>query len=216
MKLSYDKIAYNIENIPETEKCIEHFPDLMTQAHVFEADDVPEGVSTDKVLRYLIYMFAPHTPVRDAFPSIDKRKKYVLNKLNILGDEENEINEGYSDMCLMKSSWIILRFLAFTRLQKSEDYGIMATAELRMAELQKALLTVGIDKSTDDTNYQKGLEGWRVQMVAARDRIMAGESSLVLQQSITFSVRADTLGISIEEVARVFREKGEVFNEIIP
>ena len=59
IKLDFSKISYNIEGIPDDESVIYRFSDLANQAHILDrSDDLPEGVSADKVVRYLIYMFA--------------------------------------------------------------------------------------------------------------------------------------------------------------
>jgi hypothetical protein len=216
IKLDFSKIAYNIEAIPEGQAVIYGFSDLASQSHVFDrSDDLPHGVDADKVLRYLIYMFAPGTPVRDAYPDINQRKRYTLNKLNIVIDE-NDTDEGYAQLCLMNATWAVERYIAFTRLQCSEDYSIMSTADIRIAALQRALLTQPVDKSGDDKNFQEGLERWRQTLVDARGRIMNDETSITLQKAITFSVRAENLGIQPEYYARVWREKKEIFPDVIP
>jgi hypothetical protein len=76
--------------------------------------------------------------------------------------------------------------------------------------------TKDLGKAGDLDKYRKDLEGWRAMLVDARARIMQEETSIVLQKGITFSVKAETLGIMPEEYSRVYREKKEVFPEIIP
>ena len=212
--LDYSKIAYPIEGIPMTEKVIMKFSDLMTQADILDReDDLPLGVSADVVLRYLIYMFASGSPVKTAFPDILMRKQYVLKKLKI----EASDGDGYSEMCLMSEDWIVNRFITFTRIQCSEDYGILSTAEILMARTQDMIIkTKDLGKAGDLDKYRKDLEGWRAMLVEARARILQEETSIVLQKGVTFSVKAETLGIMPEEYSRVYREKREVFPEIIP
>lgn len=212
MKLDYSRIAYNIESIPEGEKCIEHFPDLMTQAHIFEADDLPEDVDSDKVLRYLIYAFAPGTPLRNAIPHLDKRRKFILGKLNLLAEAQG----GYGEMCLINKPWIIERFIAFTRLQQSEDYAILSSAEVMIDKIQRKLLDVDIDKAGDSVKYNNDLEAWRKTFSEARERIMNEEKSVELARGITFSVKAESLGLSPEETAKVWRATGKIFEDVIP
>jgi len=216
IKLDFTKISYNIEGIPDDEAVIYRFSDLASQAHILDrSDDLPEGVSADKVVRYLIYMFAPGTPVKDAYPDINQRKRYTLNKLNIMVDDTDPEN-GYAQLCMMNVDWAVERYITFTRLQCSEDYSIMSTADIRIAALQRALLTQPVDRSNDDKNFQAGLESWRQTLVDARSRIMNDEVSITLQKAITFSVRAENLGIQPEHYARVWREKKEIFPEVIP
>lgn len=213
--LDYSRIAYPIEGIPDDEQVIEKFPDLLSKADVFCRDDVPEGVDTDKVLRYLIYMYAPGTPL-DEIPDIPARKNYVLKKLGIMEGDDEDVLSGYGEMCAINKPWIVERFITFTSFHCSIDYGIMHTAMIRVQTIQKALLTAEIDKSTDDSNYQKGLEGWRVKYEEARERITKGEQSVILQRAMNFMISAKTLGISPEEFSRVWREKKEIFPEVIP
>jgi hypothetical protein len=216
IKLDFSKISYNIEGIPDDEAVAYRFSDLASQAHILDrSDDLPEGVSADKVVRYLIYMFAPGTPVKDAYPDINQRKRYTLNKLNIMVDDTDS-EDGYAQLCMMNVDWAVERYITFTRLQCSEDYSIMCTADIRIAALQRALLTQPVDRSNDDKNFQAGLESWRQTLVDARSRIMNDEVSITLQKAITFSVRAENLGIQPEHYARVWREKKEIFPDIIP
>lgn len=210
MILDYSSTAYQIEGVPLNKKCIERFSDLMTQAHIFDADDAPDGIDNDKVLRYLIYMFSPGTPLITAIPDIDNRKRYVLGKLE-LNDQS-----AYASMCDMTEPWIIERFIAFTRLLQSEDYSIMASAEVMMSKISKELLAVESSKAGDYGKYREDLEKWRLTLVQARERILKEESSIRAQRAVTFSVKAQNMGISPEEVARVFREKKEVFAHVIP
>jgi hypothetical protein len=217
INLDFSRIAYPIEGIREDERVIETFPDLMSQAHIFDReDDLPAGVNNDKVMRYLIYMFSPGTPVKPEFPDIQKRKQFVLKKLELTANEEETTADGYGEMCLMRQMWIIERFLAFTRIQCSVDYTLGATYESRMYAMQKALLTASVDKSTDDTNYQKGLEGYRKGLEEIVERIMMDEKSVVAQKAVMFSIKSESLGIDPETYTRIFREKREVFPEIRP
>lgn len=213
LKLDFSSIAYNIEGIPEDKDVIEVFPDLMARAEIFEDDDVPEGVSKDKTLRYLIYMHSPFSPVVSTFPDINQRRKWTVNKLGI---EEKNGETPYKGLILMEEPWAISRFIAFTELQCSEDYAIIETCRYRMAALQREMLTKGIEKSNDDSNYQKALEGYRQMIVDARKRIMNAEDSVKLEKSITFSLTQKMLDIQPEVYTRIWRDKKEIFPEIIP
>lgn len=213
MKLDFSKIAYNIEDIPEHEDVLDRFSDLALQSHVFgRSDDLPDGVSADKVLRYIIYMFSPGTPVTSAFADIDKRKKYVLFKLNI----DLEEMPYYAGMCLMNEPWAVDRYIAFMQMQCSEDFGVFSSALIMMTNIQREMLVTKFDKTTDFKNLQGGLESWRDTAVSARERLMHDESSLVLQKAITFSATASGLGIQPEEYTRVWRDKKEIFPDVVP
>lgn len=215
IKLDFSRSVYPIEDIPDHESVVERFSDLMSQAHVFMNPDMPKGVDADKVMRYLIYMFGPGTPVQKALPDLAQRKQYVLKKLGLLESDDKE-TEGYSGLCLMNEDWAIERFICFTRLSCSEDYLMMNTAELQIAAMQRGILSTSVSKAAEYKAYQEGLEKWRQTLVDARTRVMNEEISLVLQRSVTFSVRAETLGIRAEEYSRIWRDKREIFPEIIP
>jgi len=163
----------------------------------------------------LIYMFDEKTPVKEAYPDINQRKRFVLNKINVQADEDI-VGDGYGQMCLMNQPWIIERFIAFTRLTGSEDYGILETALTRIAAMQKGLLLLDVSKATDDKNYQEGLERWRETATRARERIMQDEQSLALQRSLTFIVSSQSLGIRPEEYTREWRNRKDIFSDIVP
>jgi len=81
----------------------------------------------------------------------------------------------------------------------------------RLSKISKELLAVESSKAGDYGKYREDLEKWRLTLVQARERILKEESSIRAQRAVTFSVKAQNMGISPEEVARVFREKKEVF-----
>lgn len=215
---SYDfsSLVYNIEGIPEDQNCIEKFADLMTLSHIFmNESDLPEGVSADKVLRYLIYMFDPGTPIRAVFVgNIERRKQWVLNKINI--QLEDGVESGYSEMCAMNKTWIANRFIAFTHFFRSADEAIIATAEIRMAMYQKMILTAKIDKATDEGHFVTNLGKWRDAMDLAVQRIMDGEQSKRLQEELVYSIKTNSLGITNEEFAKTWLESGTLYEEVTP
>ena len=216
--LDYSKMAYPIEDVPIGKSVVEKFSDLSTQADVFmREDDLPEGVEADLVMRYLIYMFSPGSPVVAVFPDIQKRKQFVLNKLKITASEAEEngnVPDGYGEMCLMKTPWIIDRFIAFSSLHASEDYSIGNMAAIQIQAMQRGLMTTPITKASDYKAYSDGLENWRKTLVDARQRIMQDENSITLQRAVTFSIRSQALGIQPEIYARIWREKREIFPEV--
>lgn len=216
--LDYSKMAYPIEDVPMGKSVVEKFSDLSTQADVFmREDDLPEGVDGDIVMRYLIYMFSPNSPVVAAFPDIQKRKQFVLNKLGVTANESEEngnVPDGYGEMCLMKSEWIIDRFIAFSSLHASEDYSIANMAAIQIQAMQRGLMTTPITRATDYKAYSDGLENWRKTLVEARQRIMQDENSITLQRAVTFTIRSQALGIQPEIYARIWREKREIFPEV--
>jgi len=211
----FSRAVYNIEGIPADQDCINQFPDLLSLAHIFmREDDLPEGVSPDKVLRYLIYMFGPGNPIRDLFVgNIERRKQWTLNKLNIeIAEGETE---GYAEMCAMNKPWIADRFIAFCHFFKSADYAMIATADIRMAKYQKMILLADINKAQDEGYYVANLEKWRNAIDKSVANILDGETSKRLEESVVYTIKTDSLGIMPEEFTRAWRD-GELFNEIIP
>jgi len=217
MAMNYGPMAYYIEDVPEGESVVEKFPDLLAKADVFcREDDLPEGVDGDKVMRYLIYMFSPNTPLRIDIPDMNIRKNFALNKLNIEADELGEIPSGYSEMCMMNSEWIINRFMTFTRFFRSIAYEKLAIAEVRNFQLATYMLTSKIDKSSDDKNFQQGRKGWYEDIKESLAEIMDGESSKRLEEEIVFKVKMESLGIRPEEFTRFYKDNKMVFPDIIP
>lgn len=215
--MEYEKMQYFIENIPDNENVIEKFPDLLAQAHVFMGDsDLPQGVSADKVMRYLIYMYDPNTPLRREIPDIKKRKQFALTKLNIVKAGDVEVPDGYSEMCGMNKDWIVTRFIAFTKFFKSMAYEKLLVAEERYAQMNNLILTSVIDKSSDDKNLQAGRKAWYDDIKEALTEIMDGEVSKRLEESIVFTVKMESMGLRPEEYSREYRETGNLFSDIIP
>lgn len=210
-------MQYFIENVPDDQNVIERFPDLLAQAHVFmNESDLPSDVSADKVMRYLIYMYDPNTPLRREIPDIKKRKQFALTKLNIVKAGDIEVPEGYSEMCGMNKDWIVTRFIAFTKFFKSMAYEKLLVAEERYAQMNNLILTSVIDKATDDKNLQTGRKAWYDDIKEALQEIMDGETSKRLEESIVFTVKMESMGLRPEEYSREYRETGNLFSDIIP
>lgn len=213
----FESMFYYIEDVPEGESVVEKFPDLSSRADVFmREDDLPDGVSGDKVMRYLIYMFSPNTPIRKEIPDFNSRKKFVLNKINLDVDQYGKISEGYSAMCAMSEEWIVRRFITFTKFFRTVAYEKLALADARKAQLAEFILTSKVDKSSDDANIQKGLKGWEDDIKSALDEILQGEKSKSVEEAVLFSIRMDNLGIRPEEYTRFYRDNKYLFPEIIP
>ena len=213
----FESMFYYIEDIPEGENVVERFADLSSLADVFlRTDDLPEGVDADKVMRYLIYMFSPNTPLRREIPDFNSRKKFVLKKINVDTDEHGNVSEGYALMCAMNEDWIVDRFIKFTKLFRSVEYEKLAVADARKAQLTHFILTSKVDKSSDDANIQKGLKGWEDDIRSALEEILQGEKSKAIVEKISFSIKMDNLGIRPEEYTRFYKDNKYLFNEIIP
>ncbi len=215
--MEYEKMQYYIEDVPDNENVIEKFPDLVSKAETFMMEsDLPKDVSADKVMRYLIYMYDPNTPLRNEIPDIKKRKQFALTKLNIVKAGDVEVPEGYSEMCGMNKEWIVTRFIAFTKFFKSMAYEKLLVAEERYAQMNNLILTSVIDKATDDKNLQTGRKAWYEDIKEALQEIMDGETSKRLEENIVFTVKMESIGLRPEEYSREYREKGELFKGIIP
>lgn len=203
-ELDYSRIRWNIEDIPEHENVIEKFKDLMACGHVFmDEDNLPQDVNPDKVLRFLILMYSPNTPIRD-IPDQRRRKQYVLNKLNLIDGES--VSTGYKQMCEMQEPWIVSRFLTFTRLFSNLEYRSIAVCEERMTKLEEFMMTSSIDKATDDTNLSKGRAALRAEIQESINTITQHENSQLAKEMVMFSVVQQNMGLSPEDAVYLFSQ----------
>jgi hypothetical protein len=74
--MDFSRMKYRVDTLPETQRCIDVFPDLGDFAHIFDNEsDLPLDdngkalVDNDKALRYLIYMYAPNSPCPFKYPT---------------------------------------------------------------------------------------------------------------------------------------------------
>lgn len=216
--IDFSSLKYRIDLIPEGEKCIKHFPELMELAHLFDnSSDLPPDVTPDKVLRYLIYMYDPNTPLRTHISDLRKRKSTALQLINVATDENGEVSNGYNELCLLNSTWATQRFIHFCLLHDSGNFLIAETNHEIMARLSEKLLS---DASTGKASELKILRSEineaRIDFEAAMERISQGELTNKNLQYMKFTIRQNSLKIRPEQYIREYSERGNVFTHIIP
>lgn len=216
--IDFSTLKYRIDNIPEGEKCIKHFPELMELAHIFDnSSDLPDDVTPDKVLRYLIYMYDPKTPLRTHIPDLKKRKTTALQLINVEADENGEISDGFNELCSLNRSWSIQRFVHFCMLHDTGNMLIAETNNEVMAKMsEKLLLDVAGGRANDLKIMRNEIDEARIAFEQALDRMLQNEVNMKTIEYVKFTIRQNTLGIRPEQYIREYAARGNVFTNVIP
>lgn len=216
--IDFSGLKYRIDDIPENEKCITRFTDLMELAHIFDnSSDMPSDVSPDKALRYLIYMYDPKTPLRTHIPDLKKRKTAALQLINVEADENGEVSEGYNELCSLNAVWSIQRFVHFCMLHDTGNMLIAETNHEAMAKLsEKLLLDISAGRANDIKILRAEIDEARIAFEGAQMRMLQDEVNMKTIEYVKFTIRQNTLGIRPEQYIREYAARGNVFTSVIP
>lgn len=197
MENKYSKMKYRIDKIPTSEQVLFKFPDLSQHAVVFSSTaGLPEEMSADFVMRYIILMYSPGSPGIEAYPQLSKRKSWALIELGIEPGIDGSYPRAYNDLLLNKLGNVRAKIILFLRLQQPEDWAIMIRAE----EMLYGLLELELPEDpTDQKNHLANIETVRKQLTDARERFMQGETTKSLESEITKFLAQENLGIRPEE-----------------
>jgi hypothetical protein len=223
--MDFSRMKYRVDLLPETKKCIEEYPDLNDFAQVFDNEsDLPtdlEGdslVDNDKVLRYLIYMYSPNTPLLMQFPNPNKRKQWALKAANVESiDEEGEVNEGWQALCMLSEQWAISRFVTFCMIHDT-GYTLVANtnAEVMLKVSERLLKDAGTERANDLKNLREELTKAQEAYQVALEAIAQQEASARNLEAIKFTINSQNAGIRMEEAIKTFAERKQLFPNIIP
>jgi hypothetical protein len=224
--MDFSRMKYRVDLLPETTKCIDAYPDLGDFAQVFDNEmDLPHGsageplVDNDKILRYLIFMYSPNTPLRLQYPSPIKRKQQALKLANIEAEDEDtgEVNDGWKALCMLSEDWAISRFVTFCMIQ---DTGYVLIANTNSEVMQKVaerlLKDAGTEKANDLKNLREELTKAQSAYQEALENILQQESSAKNLEMLKFTINSQNSGIRMEDAIKTFSERKQLFPDIIP
>jgi hypothetical protein len=219
-------MKYRVDLLPETKKCVDVYLDLGDFAEVFDNEmDLPRDsageimVDNDKVLRYLIYMYSPNTPLRLQYPNPVKRKQQALKLSNVEAQdiETGEVNDGWKALCMLSEDWAIARFVTFCMIQDT-GYTLIANtnAEL-MIKVASSLLKDGENgKANDIKILREQLSMAQSAYQEALENILQQESSAKNLEMLKFTINSQNSGIRMEDAIKTFSERKQLFPDIIP
>jgi hypothetical protein len=194
---AFVKMKYRIDKIPMSEQVLFKFQDLSQFADVFASSvGLPERLTPDFVLRYIILMYSPGSPGIEAYPMLSKRKGWALKELGVEPNQQGEFPTEYNELLLNKNANCRAKIVLFLRLQQPEDWAIM----MRTEEMLYDILALDMPEDpVDQKSHISNIESLRKQLSDARDRFMQGEISKALEHEITKFLAQDNLGIRPEE-----------------
>lgn len=193
----YTKMKYRIDKVSASENVIFKFPDLSQHANIFASEiNLPQGLTADFVMRYIILMYSPGSPGVDIYPMLSKRKTWALRELGVEPSIDGSFPTEYNQLTLNKNESVRAKIVLFLRLQQPEDWAIMMRAEDMLYDLLAMELP---EEPTDQKNHIGNIESLRKQLSESRERFMQGEISKALENDITKFLAQDNLGIKPEE-----------------
>lgn len=216
--MDFTRMKYRVDILPETTKCVDAFPDIGDLAHIFDNDeDLPEDVDPDKVVRYLIYMYAPNTPLTLQIPDINKRKAWALKAVNIDADEGGFVSEGYNQLCMLSEEWAAMRFVHFCLLHDSGNLLVAHTNyEVMVKVANRLVLSSAMEKAADLKNLREELTRAQSAYETALSNILQQEANQMNSQYLRYSIQNQTAGVRPEEYIPIYASRKKVFPNIIP
>lgn len=223
--MDFSRIKYRVDLLPETTKCIDEFPDLGDFAHIFDSEeDLPKDsngvalVDNDKALRYLIYMYAPNSPLPLQIPDLNKRKQWALKAVNVEAmDESGEVNDGWKQLCLLSEDWAAKRFVSFCLIHDNGHKLVAETNLAVMANVAQRLLTgSSTEKAADLKNLREELTKAQEAYQEALEKLLMNEAAAKNFEYVRFTINAQNAGIRMEDAIKAFSERRMLYPTIIP
>jgi hypothetical protein len=215
----FSNCRYNINQLRQTDRCVDKYPDLGAYRHIFDKKDLPKGLDSDLVLRFLILTYTSSSPfVKDYPTDLDTRKTKAMEYLGY--DKEDKLTPVLRDMCLLKQVGVAARWMFFLRIQANEDWTFLVAAQERYTSIIKEFIEVSKKKDKEglsteiDAGEEKKkndmIKGLRDQIKEGLEKFMAGEKSKVKEELISFALTAESSNIMPEQYIPIWAERNKL------
>jgi hypothetical protein len=193
-KAYFDGFKYRLDKLKEGESAIYAWPEIAEYANVFAEDDMHDP---ETVMRYIILMYTPNSPVYKAEPGhLAKRKTNAMAILGIEPEPDGAYPE-YNDMLLLRSDGMRRRVALFLMIQHSMDWQIMCHAE---EELYKLMTEDFNHRDPTDAKARRVLiEETREQFQNAKERIMDADNTRAVEDAVDWFRANNRKMMRIEE-----------------
>lgn len=213
--MDFSKMKYRVDLIPDNKNVTDIYPIFARIPLLVSPLRLPEGLTADFVLRYILLLFGQGSPFIEEITDLTKRKSAVLKFLKVQTNEKNEYPESIVKMMSYSNESVLHRVVTVLRLCRSEDWSLAMACEQKHYDLiaQKFLPREDIkDEKTLSEAINLNLES----LVSSREKVLAGENARIVQEAVMQFLADENLGIRPEEYMDVFEVKKTVFPEVIP
>lgn len=202
-ELDFTTCKYDIHKLAKGEKCLNRYRDLTLYAHIFDAEDLPEGVSSDFVLRYVIATYTASSPFAIRYGNLPERKMRVLEWLGI--SSSDDLPDYIDDLCRLRSPSFMFRVIFFLRVQSNEDWALLQMALERYWTAMESYKNLSNDPLAE-TRKQTVIDGLILQIQTSRQKFLAGEKSKMTEEALSFSIASESLNIRPEQYIPIWAE----------
>tara|TARA_R110002020_G_scaffold29055_4_gene91940 strand:- start:697 stop:1296 length:600 start_codon:yes stop_codon:yes gene_type:complete len=136
----FSQLLFNVYPIGKDVDLIAHFKRMQ----LLKSFTVYKGSMRNEVIRYIIYMYDEHSPLRDMFPDLNKRKRESAHLAGLSGDVR------IKKILSMKDDSVLNMIDDFVRFQNNRIWALIVSNEETFYEYQSSLIrTVSADKDMD-------------------------------------------------------------------
>ena len=196
MNKDYKNLQYQFHKLKAGESVLTAYQDLAEIPIFHEEKGLPQGISNEFVMRYIILMYANGSPAIEKFHHIGKRKTWVMKELGVEADNGNKFPPLYDDLLLNKNALVLQKKAAFLTLQKPSDWQIWMNASEQLYYLLSTP-TPNDDKAA--TERVKLVNELNAQINKHREAILEHETSVLVESALTTFMAVTTLGLRPEE-----------------
>jgi len=214
--MDFSKLKYRVDQIPDNKSVVMHYPDLGRMAHVFsDQGDMPNELTPDFVMRYLILMYAPGSPFVSDFSELKSRKAKVLGFLNVSVEGKNSLPAHYNNLIAFKYTSVVQKAVLLLRLCKNHEWALLRAAEEKQFLLLSQMFTK-FDDVQDEKRLQDAIKANMEMLKTLKDSIIEREKSVELDEGVSQYLAEENLGIDPETYIVQYGETSSVFPGIVP
>jgi len=179
---------------------VSNFSDLNNFRKIFTPENLPEPLTADLVLKYIILMYDPGSPGQ-SYPDLKRRRVYAMQVLN----HEPPYEDTIDNMLRWKIPMVNKMATMFLFIVGGEKYALWKQAEVEMLEIIESKVEYSGDDLDEAKTYaeiqrikRQNLSLAAETLEKARSEFLQGEKSLELDRELTTFTLLDTLGLEPE------------------
>ena len=214
--MDFSKLKYRVDTIPVNKSVITQYPDLGRYAHKFaDQGDMPNELTPDFVMRYIILMYCPGSPGVEEIPELNKRKAWALRFLNVEPDNNKRVEDHINGLLGFRYRSVIDKVVLFLRVVKNHEWSLMLAAEQKQTDLLAQMFIPKTDVQEERT-LQQAIEMNMRLLSDVKKRFLDGEKSRDLDDGVNQFLADENLNIDPESYMVEFGNTGTVFKGVVP
>lgn len=191
--MEFREMTFDVVNMPKSAMVRSHFPIL---GKPIEFMSPVLGINNNKLMKYIVLMYDPKSPLRTRIPDLASRK---FNALAYAGfefeDESGTFHMRLIEMAQGGIPEVNTMIFRFASIVSGPDYQFLIGLENSYFN--------ALAQGFDDLKKMKEAEQMRDTMDKYLQRILAGDDSMIIKQDFFDYVLEEKLGLKPEDIAQV-------------